>query len=172
MFNSLLWPLSRKNLNLFLTRESSVFSLLKNFFSNLNFRSNSLQSLFNSLRLLFGVEQNFRLSFDKPVWFLSNLYVHWLIILGFTLLFLFDTLTRLVFLFSLLCLKNGFFLCCYYFYCLKKGFLPSCCYPYGSWCGSLLLCGVHYSECYLTHSAFVGIYVGLIFFVCDGIYLD
>ena len=67
-----------------------IFFVIIKFLINLIFLLNSLRSLFNSPRLLFGVEQNFKLNFTKLICFLSNFYVDRLIILGFMLLVLLD----------------------------------------------------------------------------------
>ena len=63
MFNSLKLSLSGKKFDFGLL-ESSVFSLLFNFSSNLNFCSNSSRSPFNSLSLLLGERQYFRPTFN------------------------------------------------------------------------------------------------------------
>ena len=95
-------PLDEKNLDLFLTRELSVFLLECNFWININFPTHSLRSPFNSSKLLFRVGTNFWL--NKSNWFLFNFYVDRLM---FDVLFCWSSsLCYLVILLGFCCLKK------------------------------------------------------------------
>ena len=67
-------------------------------------------------------------------------------------------------------LPENDFLHCYYFLgnlrCQRKGFLPYRCNLLGSLCGFFSRCRMDFSGCYVTHSAFVGMYRGWAPFFC------
>lgn len=82
MSRSLFLPFSGQNLDLFLTKESSLLSESRNCSFSLNLRSNSFRSPFRSVRLLLGVGQNFRPNFSISICSLFSLYEDRFIILG------------------------------------------------------------------------------------------
>ena len=163
MFNSQVLPLSGRKLGLYLSRETSSCSLLKNFSINLNFCLKYLRYLFNSPRVLSGVWGKFcdlllgnQLDFVK---FMSER----LTILGFMLLILFVILPWVVVLFGLCGLKMvSYYVVINYCVLRKRSFLSF--YLLGSLWGSSLLWDVLWWM--LTHPGFVGICGGWANFVC------